>query len=181
MAETARQPRPKKPRVCPFEIVVDTREQAPLTFSNIGGYDVINKRFYALPTGDYSIVGMESRIAIERKSVADFYHSIGSDRERFEREMVRLSRMEFAAVVIEGMVTDRPSIVRMGVKSATHTIMSWEVRYGVIFRECPHGRREAELRTFHYLRHFHKQDQERAKELVKKRLAVVDEAVCGVV
>lgn len=139
---------------------------------SIEPWDEIRVVKAALPTGDYSISGFESRVAIERKSVGDFYHSIGSDRERFEREMIRLQQMEFAAVVIEGFAEDRPETVQMGVKSATHTMLSWAIRYGVHFFECKHGRREAELKTFHLLRHFWKQEQERQSEF-----AWIDSAV----
>lgn len=177
----ARKPRQPKPKVCPFVLVRDTREQAPFAFQNVDDrFDVIQIVDQALPTGDYSMVGFEDRISIERKSVSDFYVSIGSDRERFEREAVRLAQMEFAAVVIEGTVEDRPDSVQMSVKSANHTMLSWAIRYGIHFYECWHGRREAELKTFHLLRHFWKQDQERIKEekeheAEKQKKAVLEE------
>lgn len=49
-------------------IVVDTREQRPYSFdeARVGG--VVHA---ALPAGDYSLLGQETRIAIERKSLAD--------------------------------------------------------------------------------------------------------------
>lgn len=164
MARTPRQP---KQKICPFEIIRDSREQAPFPFQSIEGFDVINTVTAALPTGDYSIVGFESRISIERKSVSDYYGSIGSDRERFEREMVRLAAMDYAAVVIEGdwkeLLIDRPDTIQMSAKSASHTILSWSIRYGVHFFPCM-GRRHAELVTFGLLRHWWKQEQERVKE-----------------
>ena len=168
----ARTPRPPKPKICPFVVVCDSREQAPFAFQNIEGVDVVRTVTRGLPTGDYSIAGFEDRIAIERKSVGDFYMSIGAERERFEREMIRLQQMEFSAVVIEGIVEDRPPTVQMGVKSATHTMLSWAVKYGVHFYECHHGRREAELKTFHLLRHFWKQVTEEKKAVLKELLAV---------
>jgi ERCC4-type nuclease len=134
---------------------------------SIEGFDVVRTISHGLQTGDYSILGAESRISIERKSVSDFYGSIGSDRERFEREMVRLAAMEFAAVVIEGdwreLLIDRPDTIQMSAKSASHTILSWSIRYGVHFFPCM-GRRHAELVTFGLLRHWWKQEQERVKE-----------------
>lgn len=174
----ARKPRTPKPKICPFVCIRDTREQAPFAFQNVDEkFDVVHIVDKALPTGDYSIAGFESRIAIERKSVSDFYCSIGADRERFEREAVRLAQMEFAAVVIEGTVEDRPETVQMSVKSANHTMLSWAMRYDIHFFECRHGRREAELKTFHLLRHFWKQDQERIKEEELRRLEENKKAV----
>lgn len=156
--------RTRKPKICPFTVVTDTREQAPFAFMSIEPWDEIRVVRSALATGDYSIHGFEDRISIERKSVSDFYGSIGGDRERFEREMVRMKTMKYAAVVIEGLIEDRPETVVMSAKSGTHTALSWSIRYGVHFHECKYGRREAELKTFHLLRHFWKQEQERISE-----------------
>lgn len=156
--------RTRKPKIFPAVIVVDTREQAPFGFQSIEPWDDIPKKTAALKTGDYSIEGYEDQIAIERKSVGDFYGSIGSDRERFEREMDRLAKMDYAAVVIEGgwreLLVDRPTTIQMPAKTASQTIYSWSVRYGVHFWPCE-SRRHAELTTFHLLRHFYKQMKER--------------------
>jgi len=158
--------KPPKQVVCPFVVCVDSREQAPFPFASIDGYDVIQTVTVGLPTGDYSIRGCENRVSIERKSVSDYYGSIGTDRERFEREMARLSKMEFAAVVIEGdwqeLLIDRPDTIQMSARAASQTIYSWSVRYGVQFWPCM-GRRHAELTTFHLLRHWWNQEQERRK------------------
>ncbi|MFO0919660.1 MAG: ERCC4 domain-containing protein [Planctomycetaceae bacterium] len=160
--------RTRKQKICPFTVIADTREQAPFGFMSIEPWDKIEVESRALQTGDYSIVGFESVISVERKSVSDFYHSIGSDRERFEREMVRLQQMEFAAVVIEGnwkeLLIDRPDTIQMSAKSASNTIYSWSVRYGVHFWTCD-GRRHAELTTFRLLWHFWKQQQEKNKDI----------------
>lgn len=157
-------PRARKPKIPPFVIKIDTREQAPFGFLNIEPWDYIERVACALPTGDYSIVGLESRVTIERKTVEDFYGSIGSGRERFEREMQRLATFDYAAVVIEGnwneILFDRPGNVQMAAKSASNTALSWSIRYGVHFWLCE-GRRHAELTTFHLLRHFWKQEQDR--------------------
>lgn len=78
-------------------VVVDTREQLPY------GFDprlfVVTSA--ALASGDYSLAGSEGRIAIERKSLSDFIGSITTGRARFFRELERLARLEFAAVVVE--------------------------------------------------------------------------------
>ncbi len=170
-------PRMRKPKIFPATIIVDSREQAPFPFLSIDPWDEIPTIRAALPTGDYSIVGYESRVAIERKSVSDFYGSIGSDRERFEREMIRLQQMEYAAVVIEGdwkeLLIDRPETIQMHAKSASHTIYSWSVRYGVQFWPSM-GRRHAELTTFHLLRHWWKQEQERVKAISAASVAATN-------
>lgn len=92
-------------RPSPYTVVIDTRERTPYQFSKNFMRD--RSLFYiqaitkSLPTGDYSIVGHESEIAVERKSLADFLGTAGQGRRRFERELGRLAKMKFAAVVIE--------------------------------------------------------------------------------
>ncbi len=75
--------------------VIDTREQLPLALAPLtteGG---------TLPTGDYSVKGLETVVAIERKSLADLLGCIGQDRERFEREVMRLLAYPVRAIVVE--------------------------------------------------------------------------------
>lgn len=60
-----------------FCIVVDTREQLPYSWP---GVPMVKK---ALPIGDYSIFGLENRIAVERKSHADFVSTVTQDHQSF--------------------------------------------------------------------------------------------------
>ena len=48
-------------------VVVDTREQEPYSFDT----DKVSTVRKALPAGDYSLVGLEERVAVERKSLTD--------------------------------------------------------------------------------------------------------------
>ncbi len=79
-------------------IVVDTREQRPYSFPGS-----VRK---ALPAGDYSIEGRESSFAIERKSLEDWVSTVLRSRKRFARELAKLKEYDFAAVVIEGSLSD---------------------------------------------------------------------------
>ena len=66
-------------------IVIDTREQAPLVFSQLQSVRG------TLTTGDYSIQGLQELFSVERKSVGDLVGCcMGENRERFERELHRL-------------------------------------------------------------------------------------------
>jgi len=58
-------------------IVVDTREQDEYTF---GDADVVRRK---LDAGDYSIAGLENRVAIERKNINDFVNTVIYQKERF--------------------------------------------------------------------------------------------------
>ena len=115
-------------------IVVDTREQKPYRFDQ---FEVTVK---ALATGDYSLVGFEDQIAIERKTKNDAYSSIGRGRARFERELERLARLNYAAIVIEASLTDflqAPRFSRMNSRVAVKSILAWSVKYGVnVFFAC---------------------------------------------
>ena len=76
-------------------VVVDTREQRPLDF----GSEPVQRG--TLASGDYSVLGMESMVAVERKSLPDLVMSVSKERDRFWREITRLARMNMAAVVVE--------------------------------------------------------------------------------
>jgi len=75
--------------------IVDTREQTPWIL------DPMRIVRAGLDIGDYSIFGLESVIAIERKSLTDFVACCGSERERFQRELDRLRGWPVSAVIIE--------------------------------------------------------------------------------
>lgn len=75
--------------------IVDTREQAPLNLTPLA------VEIGTLPTGDYSIRGMEHLVAIERKSLPDLLGCIGRDRDRFDREVQRLLAYPTRALVVE--------------------------------------------------------------------------------
>jgi len=66
--------------VCPFTIICDSREQLPYEFSGMewgaGETCVVPTVVRGLAQGDYSIQGLEDRIAIERKSLDDLYGSV---------------------------------------------------------------------------------------------------------
>jgi DNA excision repair protein ERCC-4 len=63
--------------------IVDTREQLPLDLSPL------RVQVGTLDTGDYALLGSD-HIRIERKSLDDLLGCVGRDRERFEREVMRL-------------------------------------------------------------------------------------------
>lgn len=55
----------------------------------------------SLATGDYSLVGLEHVVAIERKSLDDLVACVGRERERFDREVQRLLSYPTRAIVVE--------------------------------------------------------------------------------
>ena len=141
-----------------FEISIDRREQAPWSFAGLehSGHALAVRRTWAtLKTGDYSIVGLEDRVVVERKSLSDLYRSVGADRERFRREHERMALLDFAAVVVEApwsRILEGYEHSRMAGESVRGTAIAWARRYGVHWVACE-GRRAAEEMTFWILWH----------------------------
>jgi ERCC4-type nuclease len=79
--------------------VIDSREQRPWSFT-------LPTVVRGLPAGDYSLVGHEAAVAIERKSLDDFVNSVTRDRARFWRELERLAALRLRAVVVEADIAD---------------------------------------------------------------------------
>jgi ERCC4-type nuclease len=94
-ATTTRSPLPAELRPEQVTAIVDTREQLPLDLAPL------QVTAGTLVTGDYSVVGLENIVAIERKSLSDLLGCIGQDRERFDREVMRLLAYPVRALIVE--------------------------------------------------------------------------------
>lgn len=179
--------------VLPFTIVRDVNESAPYHFTGIPSdasdncnglpwvVPIVTKSLWSMGRipialdllkepvlkgyADYSIQGMEHLISIERKSLTDLYSTLGSRRYEFECEIARLSRLEFAAVVIEAdwntILFDPPASSRLNPKTVSRTVLSWSIRYPNVHWFTCVDRRHGELTTFQLLRQFWKQQQKR--------------------
>lgn len=77
--------------------LVDTREQTPPPVDLL-----IPTQRAKLQTGDYSLLGLDHLVRVERKSLQDLVQSCGRERERFDRCMERLRGFDLAVLVIEG-------------------------------------------------------------------------------
>jgi len=114
-------------------LVVDTREQDALFKRPLKGLVVVRD---TLPTGDYSVRGFESAVAVERKSLPDFLGSIGAGRERFKAELERLASFERKWVMVEATHEEClcfNEFSQMHPNAVRHTIASIEIRYGIPF------------------------------------------------
>jgi len=153
----SRQRKPGRSRsrsIVPYDldVIIDTREQRPFEFP-----DGVKTTVATLATGDYSVRGWTPFVAVERKSWADFYSCLtGTNRERFERELERLSGVSYPAVVVEAAFGDlwKPHIyrVRGGASRrsqvpplvAQKSIIAWSWRYRIPFYFC--GGRESAMK-----------------------------------
>lgn len=150
--------------VCPWELAIDTREQAPWPMQGLtvgGKLVVLKRRVCTLHTGDYSIIGHESRVVLERKSPPDMLSSITSGNARFKREHERAAEIVaaggYAAVIVEGCLAaicdelDSPnSERRMTSETVMGVVAAWAPRYGVHWMFAG-DRRRAELLAFRIL------------------------------
>ncbi|QDU46606.1 hypothetical protein Mal52_51280 [Symmachiella dynata] len=137
-------------------ILIDTREQLPFDFSR----STVETRVQTLATGDYSAAteheDYSDRICIERKSAGDFLSCIGHSRERFVRELERMSKFEFAVVMIEApldCIVEGDYWTKVEPASVVGSTIAWMQRYGVHFIFAP-NRRYAERLTLKMLERF---------------------------
>jgi ERCC4-type nuclease len=149
-----------------MKIVVDSREQRPFPFTR---YEADLERA-ALPTADYSLPGFEDRVGIERKELGDLVGCLmGANRERFEKELRRLSAYDLKAVVVEASMRDvADGLYRSEMKphAVLQSVLAFQVRYGVPFLWCG-DRAGAEYTTFWLLAKYAREIEERMKALTK--------------
>lgn len=167
---------------CPFVVIRDTREQRGWDFTGIRsdadtGRRVltVNVQAGTLGQGDYSILGMEQWVAIERKSAADLFGTLAQGRKRFTAELVRLQTLQFAAVVVEAdwrtVLLDPPRHSRLNPKTVHRSVLAWTQRFkGVHWFMCP-TRDMAEVTTFRILERFWK-DRQPQRVPRRKQVAV---------
>jgi len=163
-----------------FTVVIDTREQAPWLFqgfrcdasqkSKRKGHEddlppalLVKTEVKTLSTGDYSIVGLENSVCVERKSLEDLYGTLGSGRDRFERELERMSQFDVAHVVVEASWPDAirhpPSHSRLSPVTVFRSINAWEQEFPNIHWQFMGERVYAEHKCFRILDRYWKQRQ----------------------
>jgi DNA excision repair protein ERCC-4 len=124
----------------PWKMAVDTRENIPWRYESViigTGSAARLLQIELIPTtlksGDYSIVGLENRISIERKSKEDCYGTIGRGRNRFIKELGRLNQLDFAAVIIEAewsdLIQNPPKRSRVAPSSINGSIIAFQQRF----------------------------------------------------
>jgi len=113
-------------------IIIDSREKDEYSFGDIS---TIKQK---LDAGDYSVVGCEDRISIERKNLDDFVNTVIYHQDRFHEELCVLAHMDFAAIVVEASLKDildhryKSDVLPLSVIGATVAIMV-EYRIPIIF------------------------------------------------
>ena len=135
-------------------ILVDSREQKPFTFEN-ERYDV-QIQPGTLTVGDYSLAGLQDKVAVERKSLPDLVQCLGRERERFERELQRGMALDAFTVVVEASWSDLASgnfRSRIHPHAACQSVLAFMARYRVPFLFAG-SRPAAEYSVWGFLRQF---------------------------
>ena len=124
-----------------YVVAVDTREQLPYSWEGV------ECQVKTLSAGDYSIIGMEQVVCVERKSFADFYGCLTAGRERFENDLHRMASCRYPVVVVEADLTRllMPFTYAQAGGIATslvpplvaqNSLLSWQARYRIPFILC---------------------------------------------
>ena len=84
-----------------MQIIVDTRErEGTWTFSSAD--EIINQK---LDTGDYSVVGLEDILCIERKkSISEF--ALNVTEKRFKESLLRMENYQYRYIIFEFTIND---------------------------------------------------------------------------
>ncbi len=82
--------------------LIDTREQQPFEFD----LETVDVKRRALTAGDYSLDGFADQVTIERKSLPDYVQSVIKQRDRFMKEVNKLSAIPHSCIVVEGDLSD---------------------------------------------------------------------------
>lgn len=145
-------------------IISDSREQNCFPFTDYNCTVIPG----TLTTGDYSVVGLEHRCAVERKSLDDLLGCLtGAGRERFERELQRAKGLDAFAVVVEASMQDMAEHKyrsKMLPHAALQSVLAFTMRYRTPFIWAG-SRKGAEYATYHFLRHYLRDMREIVKNI----------------
>ena len=148
-------------------IVVDSREQCPFSFTH-ERYEV-QVQPGTLSVGDYSLAGLEDKVAVERKSLPDLVACLGRERERFERELMRGAALDAFAVVCEGSWLELARgeyRSQLNPHAACQSVLAFTARYRVPFLFAG-TRGAAEYMAWGFLRQYLESARKRWRAIAK--------------
>lgn len=96
-----------------MKIRIDSREQKSWNFAHYKNIGIVHN---GMKTGDYELVGMESFVTVDRKSLGDFVGTMIKGKARFNRELGRMQGYKNRYVFIEATledIYDKKYIVRL--------------------------------------------------------------------
>ena len=117
-------------------VIVDTREQAAYSFERFDNWIADVKR-RKVAAGDYSVEGMESLLAVERKSLADLIRTTIHERARFFRQCAKMAKLRWKAILVEASYEDVKSYYDDDLQTEAHpnavsgTLDAVEAKFGI--------------------------------------------------
>ena len=129
-----------------FTLIIDTREQQPLFQRPQKGLNIIHKK---LDDGDYSVLGFEDKIFIERKKLSDLLSYIGRERKATVGKLSRVRDFAFKGLIIEVDESTLynqqmyPQMSKMTKEMVEAFLLSFEIRFGGHYK-CSRYRTECE-------------------------------------
>ena len=112
-------------------ILCDTREPDPSPWEQ---YFSVRAVRGTLATGDYTLLGCETSVSIERKTIDDLIACFCDQRERFVRELQRFQAIPARFIICEGRYEDLLAgryRSQMKPKSAFESGVALMVRFGI--------------------------------------------------
>ena len=151
-----------------MRIIQDSREQSPYVFQ-AQRYEGVMVEVGTLQTGDYSLTGLQDKVAVERKELSDLVLCLGRERERFERELQRGAALDAFAVVVEASWADLAGgnfRSKLNPHAACQSVLAFMSRYRAPFFFAG-SRAAAEYVTWGFLRQYLEGARKRWASIVK--------------
>ena len=117
-------------------VVIDTREQVPFEFTGLNNW-VGGTTRRKLDVGDYSVVGMERLLRLERKSLTDLITTLMQWRKRFFKECEALAQFRHSALLVEATYEEVKSFYGSELCTEAHpnavsgSLDAVEARFGI--------------------------------------------------
>jgi ERCC4-type nuclease len=117
-------------------VIIDTREQAPFGFGTLKNWIGGTTR-RKLDVGDYSVVGMEDLLRLERKTLTDLITTLMQYRSRFFKACEALARFRHSALLVEASYEDVKSFYDAELCTRAHpnavsgSLDALEARFGI--------------------------------------------------
>ena len=117
-------------------VIVDSREQAPFSFSKFPNWIAGEKR-KALRVGDYTVEGMEKLLILERKTLTDLIPKLMQNRYGFFQMCEKMMLFRWRAIIVEASYEDIKTIYDEELNTQAHpnavsgSLDALEAKYGI--------------------------------------------------
>lgn len=117
-----------------FTIIRDTREQDGCGWNFRASANCEGMERVKLDVGDYALKGYETKVMVERKTIADLWGTLGANYERFLRELDRAKDHKVKYLIIEGTLAEVSAgfaYSKLPPENILAKLISLEVKHGI--------------------------------------------------